>query len=340
VAGANVTVPLALQPASVPTAHAAGTIAGWDSLSPSFGHYTLGVVLATYTDDISAAENNLTQALSSNVPVNACINTGSDACNWQLLTRTGQQRHFAVIVDGDAHGTASDTSDDTYTLIGYAVGASATLTANQQVTGESLAMVGGALSPLSVAFPAAPGGALTKVVAIPMLDLGADGRIVFPLPTLAPGNTSTQVIPPTGQFAGTYDLLALATPSAAAVPYSSTLQNGISLGGTSTFPAWLPVPTQLTASGHAFSFGAPAGTTVAYATFTRPDKTLVWSVAIFDGTVAFALPVLAPDPLGTGSLTYEVVAAEIPGLNAGNFAVADLTAALHRAAGASLVFTP
>jgi hypothetical protein len=340
--GASVTLPLAPQPLDTPSAHVTGTIAGWDDLpTPSFDHYNLGLVLYTFTDDIAAPENRLTQPTDGNgAPLDTCLMTAvSNSCDWEMVARVGQQRHFAIIVDGDTNGTTSDSTDDTYTLIGYAISPSMTLTDGQQVSGETLTMIDATLSPLTVSFPAAPGG-LGNVVAIPTLDLGDDGRFVFPLPTLSPGHLTTQVLPPTGEFAGNYDLVALATPVGAAVPYSTTFQNDISLGGTSTFPAWLPLPASLTAGGRSFSFTSPDGASIDFATFTRADGTAVWNVSVLDGASSFELPALTPDPLGTAPLTFTVASAEVPGFDPTDFRVLDLPGALHRAAGASTAFTP
>ncbi|MCB9571785.1 MAG: hypothetical protein H6709_06800 [Kofleriaceae bacterium] len=340
VAGSAVTIPLDRQPAATPSAHATGTIAGWDALpTPSFGHYTLAVVLYTFTDDVAAPENHLAQATSNGAPLDTCVRTASEACAWQLVTRVGPQRHVAVIVDGDAHLTPDDTSDDTYTLIGYAIGPSVTMTAGQQLTGETLTMIGGTLTPLTVSFPAAPAG-LGEVVAIPMLDLGADGRVVFPLPTVTPGHTGTQVLPPTGDYAGTYHLVTLANPAGAAAPYSSSFADDVAVGGTVAAPAWLAPPSGLTGAGRAGSFTSPTGASVAYATLRRGDGTVVWSVALLDGASAFTLPTLAPDPLGSAGLTMAVTAADLAGFDPGDFRVLDLTTTRRRASGAERSFQP
>jgi Carboxypeptidase regulatory-like domain len=341
VAGASATLPLTARPRVTPTAHVTGTIAGWDSLpGPSFGHYTLAVVLSSFTHDVSSPDNNLAQPTDgSGAPLDTCLDDGSTStCAWQLTTRTGRQLHNAVIVDGDSKLT-SDTSDDTYTLIGYAVGSSMTLTAGQEVSGESLTMVpGGQLTQLTVSLPSAPSG-LGDVVAIPMLDLGADGELVFPLPTVTPGNPTTKVISPSGQLTGSYDLVALATPpGAATVPYSTVVARGVALGGATVDP-WLAAPTQLSAGGGSYGFSPPGGAALAYATFTAAGGQVAWNVAVLDGTISFQLPALSPDPLGTGSVTLAVTAADIPGFDPGHFAALDLATALHRASGARTSFT-
>lgn len=340
VGGHDVTIPLAPASSAVATAHVSGTIAGWDSLpAPPFGHYTLGVIVTSFTDDIGGPENNITQPAPGGTPANTCLNTGlSSSCAWQLESRTGRQVHFAVIVDGDPNGTTSDVSDDDYTLIGYAIGSSVTLAAGQTMSGESLTLVdAGQLTNLSLTLPGAPAG-LTDVVAIPMLDLGDDGRLPFPLPTLTPANRMTRVINPSGRFSGTYDLVALASPpGAAATPYATTITRGLSSVAGINAPAWLAPPTGVTLSGASGSFTAPASP-IRYAT-VRQGTSARWTLAILDGSSTFTLPALASDPLPGGTLSLEITAADVPSFDAGNFRVTDLRDHLARASGATASFS-
>lgn len=336
--GANVTIPLDPLTRTVPTARVAGTIAGWSSLpTPAFGHYTLAVVLATFTDDIGAAENNLAQPTASDgTPLNTCVRTtASSPCNWQLVTRTGRQRHVAVIVDGNARGT-TDVADDTYTLIGYATSSSATLSSGQQVNGESLTQVpAGSLTSLRVSFPPALSG-LGEVVAIPQLDLGEDGRIVFPLPTVTPTSTSLQVINPTGAFAGDYRLVALASPPGdVEVPNSTVLEDSVALSGTAAIRPWLPAPRQVAGTGGAYSFTGADGASTYNASFVRADGATAWIVTLLDGATSFTLPAVSPDPLGSGGLTLSVTAIESDGFDRDDFSVPSMSARLRRASTAS-----
>ena len=340
VAGANVTIPLEPPQRNAPTAHVTGTIAGWDGLpDPAFGNYRLAVVLYSFVDDVNHPDNKIAQPMSGGAPLNTCLKSAlSDNCSWQLNARVGRQVHFATIVEGDPNGTTSDPSDDTYELIGYAIGEPMTLTAGQQMNGESLTVISaGERTGMTVTFPPAAGG-LTDVVAIPMLDLGDDGRLVFPLPTLRPGNASTQVLAPTGRFAGSYELVALATPPGAATqPYSSSFVHAASPGAV-TIDAWLGAPSQVAATSGTYSFTPAAGAQVNYATFVRGGATL-WSVTLLDATTSFQLPALTPDPLGNGQVELQITAADVAGFDPTDFTVPDVTAALARAAGASATFT-
>jgi hypothetical protein len=335
-AGTDVTIPLPRVAQSVSTAIVRGTIAGWNNLpAPSFDHYNLGLVLATFTDDIGAPENSPPQ-VGGGSPANTCVRSAlSNMCAWTLVARTGPQLHFAVIVDGATNGT-TDVADDTYTLIGYAVGTAMTLSAGQEVNGESLTIVpAGELTNFASVIPAAPGG-LGDVIAIPTLDLGEPGRIVFPLPTVTPARPTTRVLSPTGRFAGTYDVVALATPpGASAMPYSTTFTRGVTPASV-TLGAWHPTVTQVAMNGRTGSFTATGP--VRYASIRRADRGIVWSVSLLDGASTFTLPARSPDPLPAGALTLEITAAELPAFDAGNFRVTALSTTLTRASGASAAF--
>ena len=336
VAGGNATMPLTLR--ATPTAHASGTIAGWSSLpAPSFGHYTLAVVTTSFTHDVGNAANRIAQGSSGGTPTNTCVDSGSGgACAWQLNTRVGRQLHTAVIVDGDSHLT-SGTDDDTYTLVGYAVGQPVTMTAGQQLSGESLTIVPAAQhTGFTAHFPAAAPG-LGRAVAIPMLDTGDAGMVPFPLPTLTATASSTQVLAPGGALAGSYRLVGLATPSATATaPYASSFVAVPSLGNA-TLPAWLPPPTGVSGSGGTVAFTPPAGAAVTFAALGGGGTT-AWVVTVLDGSTSFRLPTISPDPLGGGGATLDVSTAEVPGFTPGMFLVDDVTTAVTRVSGVTATF--
>jgi hypothetical protein len=331
--GANVTLPLDPSHRTVPTAHVAGTIAGWNNLpAPPFGHYTLGLVLYSFLDDPAAPENTIAQPMNGTTPLNTCLNTGlSNSCAWQMNTRIGLQVHSAVIVEGDPHGTNSDLSDDTYQLVGYAVGQPMTLSAGQQVASESLAMHSGTM-PLAVTFPA-PASGLGRVLAIPELALGDAGRMVFPLPGLSPALTTAQVPSPTGALAGHYEVVALATPSATATtPFSTAFVHNVT--GTATIPTWLAPPTISAGA----TISVTGGGNFHTAQLTRNGDTL-WNITVLDSTTSVTLPAVTPDPLGAGPADLAVSAAEAPGFDPTSFDVPATKKALIRAAGAKATFS-
>ena len=332
--GGNVTLPLDPTRRMVPTARVSGTIAGWNSLpAPPLGRYTLGLVLYSFLDDPSAPENAIAQPMNGTTPLNTCINTGlQNSCAWQLNARVGLQVHSAVIVEGDPKGTNNDISDDTYTLIGYAVGQPMTLTAGQQVSNESLAMVTTATTNLSVTFPAAPSG-LGHVIAIPELALGDAGRLVFPLPPVNAANPTAKVPMPTGALAGDYEIVALATPSATTTtPYSTAFVHKVS--GSATIPAMLAAPAA--PSGNKIAMGG--GGNFRTAQLTRNGDTL-WNITVLDDTASITLPALAPDPLGSSAADVAVTSADTPGFNTKSFDIPAVKRAMVRAAGAKGTFT-
>lgn len=332
--GGNVTLPLEPKTRSVPTAKVTGTIAGWNDLpSPPLGKYTLGLVLYSFLDDPAAPENSIPQALDGTTPTNICLNTGlQNTCAFQLNTRTGLQVQSAVIVQGDPRGTNNDTSDDTYTLIGYAVGPSMTLTAGQVQSSVTLQMVTAPLQNLAVMFPSPPPG-LGHLIAIPELALGAAGRLVFPLPPVTPASATAKVPTPGGALAGSYELVALATPSATATtPFSTAFVHDVS--GSATIPSMLPAPA-ITA-GSAITFGS--GGNFRTAQLTRSGDTL-WNVTVLDDTTSVTLPTLAPDPLGTGAAELSISTAESAGFDGKKFDVPATKKSLVRAAGAKGTFT-
>jgi hypothetical protein len=335
VTGANVTVPLETTPRNVPSATATGTITGFSNLDPpGFGHYNLGVVLYSFLDDPSAPENSIVQPTTSGAPNDVCVDSsGNGNCTWSLATRIGPQVHFAVILDGDSKLTPDDTSDDTYTLIGYAAGSVVTMTAGQQMAGEVLTMVPASQN-FAVMFPPAPGG-LGTTIAIPelQLDNGA-GRIVFPEPAVNPGHTSTKVIAPSGALAGHYEVVALATPNATATaPYATAFVHNVTT--SATVPAWFAQPAALTA-GATFSFtGTGAFVTAQIARSKQP----LWDITILDGSTSFTLPTVSPDPIGAGMASFGVNLADAPGFDPTSFDVGTATASLARVAGAQTSFT-
>jgi hypothetical protein len=329
----NATLPLQ-KSGTVPQAHVTGTIAGWEQLpAPSFGHYNLAVVLYSFLDDPTAPENAITQPMNGNTPLFTCIysGSGSTACNWQINARVGKQIHTAIILDGDSNLT-QDPADDSYTLIGYAAGDIVELTADQQMTNEVLQMTGTAQS-LKVTFPAAASG-LANVVAIPELSVPDVGRIVFPLPQLTPKSTTTQVMVPTGKFAGTYHLVGLATPNATAkTPFSTSFVANVA--GTATLPAWIGAPKPQVTVPRKIMFTASAGaafhTAQILATSGGPPK---WNITVLDGSTTVDLPKLNPDIIGMGGpTTISVTAADVASFDPKHFDIPSTKSALARAAG-------
>jgi hypothetical protein len=361
--GANMTINLQATTRPMPdTATVSGTIAGWDSLPvPPSGHTTIALIGASQTPNLGDLANNLTQpmrnvslagtALTTSIPANACVkNLLADDCNWQLITHTGPQAHYAIIVDSNDNGTPDDKTDDVVTPVGWALLTGLTFTANQTAVSETLpAVAADDLQTFTAAFPALPAG-MTYFNAYPAIELpGGVGRIPAIVPTLGKNVMMTSVpklagATTAGLAGGSYDLLAQAQATqTAGEPGTLDWMHGVSVGGTVTLAAWLAPPTAITALNGHYSFVPTTGATVHSAEFKDPETgNRTWSVTIFDGSASFTLPGLAPDPLATasGMDTLTVSALTIPGISLNDVAFDAATQKLTGIASDQITVTP
>ncbi len=342
--GANVTIPLdPSTDVTVPTAHTAGTIMGWSTMAApmTMDHYLAAIVLYTSTEDIGAPENQIAQG---NPPGNVCLKAAGlpdPGCDWDLTSRTGAQAHYALILDGDSKGTITDPNDDTYELIGFAFKGNLTLNAGDDMTGEVLVPVDMAdLATVTVSFPAAPAG-LNTVLGVPVIDLGAQGQAVLLAPPFTPTVVMGKVPALTGDLAGaTYDFFARATPTAMDdIPSSTSFLRGQDIGAAVNFPAWLPTPSDVTASQGTYSFGAAAGASVHVGEFRDSAGRPAWNVSLLDGRTSFTLPTLTPDALPTGDVTLVVNALSLPSFDPMNFSVDALLPTVSAGSDNSTMFT-
>jgi hypothetical protein len=339
--GANLTITIQATTRPAPdTANVSGTIAGWESLpAPAAGHTTIGLVANSQTSNLGDLANSITQptrtisigstALTTTIPANACVkNALADDCNWQLIARTGQQAHFAIIVDDDTNGTPDDTTDDVITPVGWALLTGLSLSKDQTTVNETLpAVAAGDLVPFTASFPALPAG-MTYFNAYPAIELpGGEGRIPAVVPTLGANVTMTSVpklggTTTVGLAGGSYDLLAQAQATmTAGEPGTLTWMHGVNVGPTVALASWLSPPTGIAASGGTYSFVPVTGATLHSAEFKDPTGGgRTWSVTIFDGSTTFTLPGLLPNPLATssGMDTLTVSALVIPGVDLTN----------------------
>jgi hypothetical protein len=150
----NVTIAIrAMTAAAVDSAVVTGTITGWDTLpAPAAGHQTLGLVGYSAGVHASDAANNLPQdtrlvhvtIVDTDVPIpsNVCVrNAYANDCNWRLKTRTGPQAHYAVVLDQDQKGTPDDDTDDTFTVVGWAIKRGLDFSKDVGSDGEALALL-------------------------------------------------------------------------------------------------------------------------------------------------------------------------------------------------------
>ena len=341
--GHRVTVPI--KRSSPPTATAAGTIAGWEGLpAPAAGHYTIAQVHPSLAEDVSALANHLFPATEETSPAGTCMRAANDlngTCAWQLTTRIGAQRLYAVILDGDENGTGDDASDDLFTLLGYAIGPSMTLDTGQQMAGVTLEILAEtALVPFSAILPTGPEG-YDDVTVFPMLNLGPDGFLVFRSPALVPGAPTTRVPAPTGPLQGTYDAIAVATSAGAAIPYAMIVSREVGLGGAS-FGTWLSPPNLASGIGtycnaDCWQFSG-TGALVAHATFSHAGAP-VWNVFRIGMNSLIRLPQLAADPMPSGTIVID--AAEVSPhtlMTSSEFSIPVITGRIGAVSGASITF--
>jgi len=84
---------------------------------------------------------------------------------------------------------------------------------------------------------------------------------------------------------------------------------------------WLAAPSTISTTNGTFSFSAVPGATIQQGEIQDANGNRLWQITLFDGSTSFTLPGLSPDPLPTGTLTFEASALLIPGIDLGNFAV-------------------
>ena len=332
--GTNVTMTIrATTRPAVETATVTGTIDGWAGLpAPAQNHQTLGLVSTSQTRDLGAAENEIAQGTRTitvpvigavDIPANACVrNALANDCNFRLTTRTGPQAHFAVIIDQDTKGTPLVDTDDTFTVIGWAVKTGLDFAAGATASGESIPLLADAdMQSLSVSMSGPPAG-LDALGAITLIDLGASGRIAMALPVPAAAQTQTTMRVPklTGALASArYDVIAQARDAAdKALPSTMAWLRGVDIAATVSVPSWLPPPSGLTATGGTYSFSPVTGAALHGAELQTAAGARAWSISIFDGSTSFTLPGLTPDPLPSGMARFEVSALQIPGVDLAN----------------------
>jgi hypothetical protein len=347
----------AVTAAPVDMATVSGTITGWDGLpAPAAGHNTLGFVGYSASPTASDAANNIAQGTRTvhvmvglvgadpAVPANACVRNDAvnlNDCSWQLKTRTGAQAHFAVIIDQDTKGTPNDSTDDTFTAIGFAVKTGLSFDNGATASGEALTLLTDAeMQDFSASFPPALTG-FAYLAAIPAIDLGDAGRVSIVIPALDATHTMTRVPKLEGAFAGAhYDLLAQSLiAKGQAQPSTLSWMHAVDASQTVAAPPWMAPPTAITATNGTYSFGAVAGASVQGGELQTAGGTRAWSITIFDGTTSFTLPGVSPDPLPAGPALFVANALAIDGFDPMNAKFDDVRNKLTHLASDQVMFT-
>jgi hypothetical protein len=244
------------------------------------------------------------------------------------------------VLDDDTKGT-DDSTDDTFTVIGWAIKTGLMFTKDMGADGETLTLLtDDQTQSFTASFPALL-TALTYVQGVPQLDLGAEGRISVALPALDMTHVTTRVPKLAGPFAGAhYDLVAQAKVAKdQAQPATTSWSHAIDPTMTAAVAAWTPPPTGIMAAGGTYSFTAVPGATVTGAELQTMAGARAWSITIFDDTTSFTLPSVSPDPLAAGPALFVVSALVIPGFDAQNAEFDDLRDELTHLASDQIMFT-
>lgn len=321
--GANVTIPLGrTKPPTVETAQVSGTITGFDTLENATNHIWVALVSYSWSSKIGDPANDIQQPGGGmGPPPNACIKlpppAPSQPCNWQLVTRTGKQMIFALIIDVDTKGTLMDQADDTRALYGFAFKTGVEVNAGSNLTGQTLELFPtDMLTDLKVTVPAAPAG-MDASAAIPLLTMGDEGQI----PLFFGDQVDVAKVPTlTGIFAsGRYDVIARASVMDKPFPSTTTWMRAVDVTKDIAVPNYQATPTDLAATGGVYSFKAVSDATIHSVGFGVPMGERAWAVALYDNRTSFSLPTLSPDPLPVGSLMMSVEAITVPGVDVQNF---------------------
>ncbi|MFT3694934.1 MAG: hypothetical protein QM831_17420 [Kofleriaceae bacterium] len=273
--GANLTIPVdKLGNLTAQQATLSGTVAAWDTVTVPAGHAKAAIVGYSQTDDLGDPANNITTPNSGNI----CFGNPS-LCNFSIATRTGTVTLTAAVVDIDPHGNL-DTSDDTYTIIGWATAPSVQVNAGVNQTGLVLTqLAAGDLQNVVIDYGSPP-DALTTRASIVGIELSADE--VLQLPVYPLGATSA-LMPKLDAYAGaTYRLTAVAQTGSTETPQSIVVERG------QTSPSllaaqWLTTPTDVITTRTSATLSPVTGAKLHSVEYSNADGILL-TVTMFDAT--------------------------------------------------------
>jgi hypothetical protein len=308
--GANVTINLgAANTASPPSGTITGSINGFAAITVPAGHAKVAVASYSQTDELGAESNEIAQN-----DQNFCF--GTTACNFTLKSRTGKVAVLAALFDQDLKGTPADPSDDTQTLIGWAVKTGLTVTENGTQTVALDIIPAAMLQDVTVSFGTPPSG-LAQIGGLVGIEAGADGTLQLLPMFLTPATATLKVPKPEAIASGaTYRLTGIATNGQTNPTQSIVLRRGLT-GTALSAGTWLAAPTG-TATRAGGSWTAPAGATV-HGLEYRSGATRVVNVTVFDGSTQVTLPSLIAMP--SSSLTVDLSAIGAPGLDVTSFSL-------------------
>ena len=306
--GANVTINLGVaNTASPPTGTITGSINGFAAITVPAGHAKVAVASYSQSDTLGDESNEIEQNGG-----NFCF--GTTACNFTLKSRTGKVAVAAALFDQDLKGTPDDPSDDTQTLIGWAVKTGLTVTENGTQTVALDIVPAGMLQDVTVSFGTPPSG-LSQVVGLVGIET-ADGTLQMTPMFLTPAGSTVRVPKPEAVSGTAYRLTGFATNGQTNPTTSIVLRRGLT-GTALSAGTWLAAPSG-TPTRTGGSWTAPSGATV-HGLEYKQGSTRIVNVTVFDGSTQVTLPAMIAVP--SGSLTVDLSAIGAPGLDVTSFSL-------------------
>ncbi|HEV7559342.1 MAG TPA: hypothetical protein VGO00_27895 [Kofleriaceae bacterium] len=304
--GANITLDLqAATTATVGHANLSGIITGFSALTVAANHLKVGLVQYSANDTASDAANNLATTGGTNV----CNSAASADCAFTITTRTGAVALVAGIYDLDTKGT-QDTSDDTLTLMAWALQTGITVASGTNVNSLALAIVpAGNLNTETIDFGAPPSG-LTTVNGVIGIETATDG--VIQLPAFLSSAAASVAVPKLSGFPGaTYRLSAFATTGTAPAQTGSVVLRRALTGATLSAGSWLAAPTNATATRTSASW-TPVSGAVAHSVVYSTATTNFLNITVFDNSTSVTIPdVVALPAAGTLNASVQAIGAAI-----------------------------
>jgi len=311
--GANMTMDLQTASATVAQATLSGAITGFGAVPVTAGHAKLAVVTYSADDKLGDAANNLPTPSNGNVCVGV---TMASPCNFSVVTRAGKITLLALIYDRDLKGTPNDPTDDTQTLVGYAMRTGVTVANGVAQSAQDLAFVpANMLTTESVDFGTPPSG-LTPALGVIGIEL-ADGSGVLQLPVTTAAMTSA-LVPKLAVFPGAMYRLTAIAQNTATPPTQSFVLRRHQTAATLAAGTWTAPPTNVSVTRTHASWTPGAGATLHSLGLTS-GTTGVANVTVFDAATSFDVPAAVTLPSGTLTATVQAITA--PGLDLTTFAL-------------------
>jgi hypothetical protein len=315
--GANLTIDL--HPAVSPPpgrANLAGQILGFEGIAVAAGHAKLATVVYSQSDDLGDAANNLPTFADANTCV---VVTAAGSCNFTVTARAGHVGLIAAIFDRDLHGTA-DLSDDTMTLIRWAVRPGIVVTDGVNRTGQHLTLIDPTSTQATTIDFGSPPSALSSVAGVVGIDTATDG--IYQLPTLQTPSAATLMVPSLAALGGTaYRLTAIAQDGSLLSPIQSiVLRRGLT-GSSLSAGSWLPPPTSVSLTRTSATWTAVPDAAVVGIEFSQGSATVtrLLALTVFDRSTSVTIPELVALP--TGVIDAKLSAIGATGLDLASFAL-------------------